>query len=85
MATKKKPAFKLPKSKCVKRYRKKSEFAKGSFRYIKRGSLYLLVGCPKGKWNKKTKRCRVGTRAFESMKATKKGRCPRDAVRVTSF
>lgn len=84
MATKK-PAFKLPKSKCVKRYARKSSFDKRSFRYTKRGKLILLIGCPKGKWNAKTKRCKVGTRAFEAIKAAKRNRCPNDAVLMRSF
>lgn len=37
--------------------------AKGSFRTITRGKVKLVVCCPKGKWNRRTQRCRVGTRA----------------------
>jgi hypothetical protein len=82
---KKAPAFKLPKNKCVKRYHRESFFAKGSLRTIKRGKVFLIVGCPKGKWNTKTKRCRIGTKAFELIKAAKKGRCPRGEIHMGSF
>lgn len=85
MATKKKAAFKLPKKKCVKRYHRESYFAKGSLRTIKRGKVFLIIGCPKGKWSAKTERCKVGTKAFELIKASKKGRCARDEIHMGSF
>ncbi len=42
-----------------------SAMAKGSIRTIKRGKKRVRIGCPKGPghYNKKTGRCRVGTRA----------------------
>lgn len=45
--------------------------AKGSFRMIKRGKLRLVICCPKGKWNKRTARCKVGTRAQSILKPRK--------------
>ena len=42
-----------------------SSMAKGSIRTVKRGKKRVRIGCPKGPghYNKKTGRCRVGTRA----------------------
>ena len=37
--------------------------AKGSFRTITRGKLKLVICCPKGKWDKRSQRCRVPRRA----------------------
>lgn len=45
------------------RVRAPSAFDPRSFRTIARGSVYLVIGCPKGKWDAKRKRCRVGTKA----------------------
>lgn len=41
--------------------------AKGSIRTkrLKRGGKLLRICCPKKKWNTHTKRCRVGTLAYE--------------------
>lgn len=35
--------------------------APGSFRVVKSGSAQVVICCPKGKWNAKKQRCRVGT------------------------
>lgn len=42
----------------------KSRFAKGSFRTIRIGKhgKRAIIGCPKGYWSKRSKRCRKGTR-----------------------
>jgi len=45
-----------------------SKCAKGSFRTIERGDTKIVVCCPKGSWDKRTKRCRVGTRAQSILK-----------------
>lgn len=45
-----------------------------SFRYIPRGKNWLLIGCPKGKWDDRTNSCKVGTRAYKVLKKT--DRCP---------
>ena len=68
--------FKLPKNKC-KKVLSKRPYAKRSPRWIKRKSTYLLIACPRGKWNAKTERCKVGTFAVEEVKASRKGAaCP---------
>lgn len=83
-------AFKIPAKKCVMQAAPKRSFAKDfGFRYIKRGSTYLLIGCPKGKAksavyakkkvkgktvSKRRMICTVGTKAFEIIKA-RRGKC----------
>lgn len=67
--------FHLPKKKCVEKVSKRRA-AKGSFRWIKRGKAYLLIACPAGKYNAKTKKCRVGTFAVEKAKARRGSSCP---------
>lgn len=57
---------------CKKKLAKKSSFDARSFRWIKRGRTKILIGCPRGKWNVKSERCRVGTRAYETLTP---GRC----------
>lgn len=74
-----KTKFHLPKKKCVTRLSKR-KVARGSYRWIARGKgkrrVYLLIGCPRGKWKKD--RCVVGTFAVEKVKAAPKRRsCPR--------
>ena len=69
--------FKLPKKKCVKTVKAKSAFDKRSFRWTKQKGVYALIGCPKGQWMPKARRCKVGTRAHELAFARKKnGSCP---------
>ena len=40
-----------------------SKFAKGSIRTVKRGKVRVRVGCPKGRYAKRSGKCKVGTRA----------------------
>jgi len=56
-----------------KRLASPSKFARGSFRTIRlpRGRR-LVIGCPKGHWDARAKRCRVGTRA-QSILRPKRG------------
>lgn len=68
-------AFRLPKKKCKQAVSKRKP-AKGSFRWIKRGSTYLLIACPRGKYNARTKKCSVGTFAVEKVKAKRGSACP---------
>ena len=68
--------FHLPKKTCVKKLTSRRA-AKGSQRWIKRGSTYLLIACPVGKYNKRTKTCRVGTFAVEKVQAKRGSSCPR--------
>lgn len=74
--------FKLPKSKCERILAPKSGFAPRSFRWIKTGKAFLLIGCPKGEWMPRAKRCKVGTRAHAEVKAAR-GRCARGSRRVS--
>jgi hypothetical protein len=49
--------------------RSPSKFAKGSIRTKRlRGGKEVRIGCPKGRYNKKTRRCKVGTRAVSILK-----------------
>jgi hypothetical protein len=49
-----------------KKYRSKRSFAPGSFRTVKlKGGKRLIIGCPRGHWSRRSKRCRVGTRSYE--------------------
>lgn len=41
----------------------KSQCARGSFRTVKKGKHRIVVCCPKGKWSRRSKRCRTGMRA----------------------
>lgn len=57
------------------------KFAKGSLRTAVRGKHRIVVGCPVGKYSRKAKRCRVGTRAqsilhpmSEAFRLTRAGR-----------
>ena len=83
-------AFRLPKVKCEKIVKPKRDFAKDfGFRWVKRGSTYVMVGCPKGKTKTQTKGCKttrtgkkicgrqvvctVGTKAHSIVTPAKKG------------
>lgn len=63
---------------CVKLENPRRSFANKSFRWIKRGDARILIGCPKGSWNSRTKRCRVGTEAYKVYRFMSPGkkRCP---------
>ncbi len=39
-----------------------------SIRTVRRGSTRIRIGCPKGKYSARRRRCRVGTRAIEKLK-----------------
>lgn len=85
------PAFRLPKAKCEKVVKPKRDFAKDfGFRWVKSGSSYIMVGCPKGKTKTQAKGCKktrtgkricgrkvictVGTKAHTIVTAAKKGK-----------
>ena len=61
----------------------KSRFDKRSFRWkkSKRGRAWMLIGCPRGKWNAKTEQCTGGTRIHELMTRSS-GSCPVGERRV---
>ncbi|HLA89209.1 MAG TPA: hypothetical protein VJL28_02110 [Gemmatimonadaceae bacterium] len=61
---------------CERKEAPKSRFDKRSFRWKKSGKSWILIGCPRGKWNAKTERCKVGTRAHKIMTKAPKGACP---------
>jgi hypothetical protein len=46
-----------------KRLRSPRSCSPGSFRTVKRGRTRIVVCCPRGKWNRRSRRCRVGTMA----------------------
>ena len=83
--------FHLPKEKCERVVKPKRDFAKAfGFRWVKSGSSYIMVGCPKGKTKTQTKGCKttragkricgrklvctVGTKAHVIVTAAKKGK-----------
>lgn len=51
------------KTRLHKKLASKEEFDRRSFRYKRVGNKLVLVGCPKGKWDEKRKKCKVGTKA----------------------
>lgn len=67
--------MKLPQKKCTQKLSNRKA-AKGSYRWKKSGSAFLLIACPRGKWNAKTERCKVGTFAVEKVKARRGKPCP---------
>jgi hypothetical protein len=61
---------------CRKAKAPKRDFAPGSFRWKNIRGNWLLIGCPKGKWQPRKQRCTVGTRLHEILvKAPARGRC----------
>lgn len=67
---------------CEEKISVKSKFDKRSFRYKKSGKAWLIIGCPRGKWNTKTKRCKVGTRAHKLLAPPRGHACPVGAKRI---
>ena len=60
-----------PGSFCEKTLTPRKQFDSESFRWKQSGKAWLLVGCPKGKWQPRKERCRVGTKAHKIL--VKKG------------
>ena len=59
-----------------------ASFDPRSFRTIHSGGAAIVVGCKKGEYNAKTKRCRVGTRAQAILhRPLRSGACPRGSKR----
>jgi len=48
---------------CKKVVANKRRFDRRSFRWKRSGRAMVLVACPRGHWNNRSQRCRVGTRA----------------------
>lgn len=61
---------------CERKAAPRSAFDPRSFRWVKRGKAKILVGCPRGKWDPKAERCKVGTRAYAVLSPAKAGACP---------
>lgn len=59
---------------CERSLAPKSRVAKRSFRWIKRGPNWLLIGCPKRQWKPRAQRCKVGTMAVKIL-VKARGRC----------
>ena len=68
---------------CEEQIALKTSFDKRSFRYKKSGKSWVIIGCPKGKWNAKRKRCRAGTRAHKLLARRHGNSCPIGAKRIS--
>lgn len=68
---------------CEEKLASKGKFDKRSFRYKKSGKAWVLIACPKGKWNMKTQRCRVGTRAQKVLAPSHGRSCPVGSKRIS--
>lgn len=66
---------------CERQVNPKSSFDSRSFRNVKSGRARVLVGCPRGKWQSRKKRCAAGLRAYKVL-APAKGRCPTGTKRI---
>lgn len=63
---------------CAKFENPRKLFDRRSFRWSPlKDHSRVLIGCPKGEWNDRTKRCRVGTKAHKIYLFSNKKRCPR--------
>lgn len=68
---------------CERTATPKSKCARGSFRWKKSGKAWILICCPKGRWQPRKERCKVGTRAHKVLSPTRKGkRCSTGDKRV---
>lgn len=68
---------------CEERIASKSAFDKRSFRYKKSGSAWVIIACPRGQWNAKRKRCKVGTRAHKLLAPSHGRSCPIGSKRIS--
>jgi hypothetical protein len=68
---------------CEKQKSPRSAFDGRSFRWKHSGKSWVLVGCPKGRWDARKARCKVGTRAHKILAASPKGRRCRVGKRIT--
>ena len=61
------------------------EFDRRSFRWkqgkVPIGMIWMLIGCPVGKWAVRKGRCRVGTKAYKIL-IPAKGRCSAKEKRI---
>ena len=56
---------------CEKTLAPRKQFAAKSFRWKQSGHAWILVGCPRGKWQPRKQHCTVGTRGYKLL--VKKG------------
>lgn len=59
---------------CERTEEPRGSFDKRSFRWVQRGKNWILVGCPKGSWQARKKRCKVGTRAHKVLVRAPRGK-----------
>ena len=69
----------ITKNECRKRQTNPNKFDKRSFRSKKVSKrTRIIIGCPRGKYNQKTKKCKVGTKIQSIIKKKNKdGTCPK--------
>lgn len=68
---------------CERTENPRRTFDKRSFRWVKRGRAWILVGCPRGEWMPRGRvrgavsrgRCAVGTKAYKVLAPAPRGRC----------
>lgn len=67
---------------CPEQVAPKSRFDPRSFRTVVSDGHRVTVGCPKGKWDPRRKRCQVGTRAQRILHPEGEGVCPLPGLKV---
>jgi hypothetical protein len=77
---------------CEEKVEPKTRFDKRSFRWKKSGRAWVLIGCPRGKWNprgsikigkrRERGRCEAGTRAYIILRPAVSARCPTGSHRI---
>jgi hypothetical protein len=61
---------------CHERVEDPKKFDKRSFRTVQSGKHKIVIGCPKGSYDSKTKTCRIGTRIQKIEHPAGEGKCP---------
>lgn len=54
---------------CEEKKASKAAFDPRSFRWKQSGTAWVLVGCPRGSWQARKARCKVGLKAYVLLKA----------------
>ncbi len=60
---------------CERTVKPKGAFDRRSFRYKQSGKSWLLIGCPKGKYQPRKGTCSVGTQAHKILARAGGGAC----------
>lgn len=60
---------------CERAIEPKKRFDARSFRWKRSGTSWVLIGCPRRKWDAKNQRCKVGTRAYRVLQRSTRGVC----------